>query len=190
MVSGHKFDSAKTSQTNLRVITEMAAFLNILFELDELMDYALGKALEAIPAERGVLLLFDAKLRRLYPGAFRAAFPERSEEIRLKGISHSITRRAITERVSILVENAKDDSRFSSASSVAAYNLRSVLAVPLWRDSVVRGLIYLDNRTSANAFGSGHVDLATALANLIATGMSQLELRVRASLADNAPPAG
>ena len=53
-----------------------------------------------------------------------------------------------------------------------------------------RSSFRLDNRTSANAFGSGHVDLATALANLIATGMSQLELRVRASLADNAPPAG
>ena len=55
--------------------------------------------------------------KSLYPECARSALPKRShaEALRL-GISHTMARKVITERVSVLVNDAVIDQRFKHAS--------------------------------------------------------------------------
>ncbi len=176
---------------NLRVMSEVTAFLSTgSFEAEDFLGFAMQKALEVVPSERAILLLFDPRTRRIYPGAFRAAYPERADELRRHGISHTITKRALTEQVALVVGDAGGDVRFSGSDSVVMLRLKSVLAVPMLQGQVVRGLIYFDNRVSTNAFGRIEVDLGNALANLVTVGLSQIELRGRYTSATQPPVTG
>ena len=89
------------------------------------------------------------------------------------GISHTIARKVVRERVSILVNDAAVDQRFKFASSIQNLQIRSILCVPLWLGERVLGLIYLDHMMHAYAFSEPDRDLMVAVANVAALGLER-----------------
>ena len=172
--SGERGGDRAGERDGLRVLAQITRVLGNLPDVHELCDYALSKILAVIPAERGLIMRLDAKSRGLYPECARSAVPgrEHGDALRL-GISHTIARKVIRERVSVMVEDAVLDPRFMHASSVQDMQLRSILAAPLWLGERVLGLIYLDHMMHAYAFSDADRDLLVASANIIALGLQQ-----------------
>ncbi|MEK7449378.1 MAG: adenylate/guanylate cyclase domain-containing protein [Planctomycetota bacterium] len=141
--------------------------------LEEVLDIAMKSVFDFIQADRGLIMLLDKKTGQLIPKISKCRGRETTEEIY---ISRTITNKVINDRVSILTSDAKVDPRFQMGMSIAQYNIRSALCVPLWEKQEIFGVIYLDNLIKSYAFTAEDLDLLTAVANQIAIRIKQEEL--------------
>jgi GAF domain/FHA domain len=159
----------------MQVIAQITRVLAKISDVHDLLDFTLSRILEVIPAERGIVMLLDPARRGLYAECVKSALAERDDQdARRQGISHTISRKVIRERVSILVDDAVLDQRFKTASSVQDLQIRSILCVPLWLGEQILGLIYLDHLLHAYAFTESDRELLVAAANLAALGLERL----------------
>lgn len=159
----------------MRALAQITRALASATEAHEFLDYVLSRVLEVIPAERGLVMRLDPERRGLYCECVKSALPHVDDQQALRqGISHTIARKVVRERVSILVDDAVLDQRFKQASSVQDLQIRSILCVPLWLGERISGLIYLDHMMHAYAFTESDRDLLVAAANLAALGLERL----------------
>jgi adenylate cyclase len=59
-------------------------------------------------------------------------------------VSRTICQNAYLERAAIQTADAQSDDRFDNAASIVTKNIRSAMAVPLWNDDQVVGVLYAD----------------------------------------------
>lgn len=172
--SSSRGSRSEQDRNSMRVVAQITRVLSNISDLHEFFDYVLARILSVIPAERGCILRLGPERKGLYPECARSALPERphAEALRL-GISHTIARKVINERVSVLVNDAVIDQRFKHASSVQDLQIRSILVAPLWLGERILGLIYLDHMMHAYAFSEGDRDLLVAAANIAALGLER-----------------
>ncbi|MBX3468153.1 MAG: GAF domain-containing protein [Planctomycetes bacterium] len=159
----------------MRALAQITRALASATDVHEFLDYVLSRVLEVIPAERGLVMRLDPERRGLYAECVKSALPQVDDQTALRqGISHTIARKVVRERVSVLVDDAVLDQRFKQASSVQDLQIRSILCVPLWLGERISGLIYLDHMLNAYAFTESDRDLLVAAANLAALGLERL----------------
>jgi phosphoserine phosphatase RsbU/P len=144
--------------------------------LDELFGTILHLLFEAVPAQRGAILLLDGDPPR---PAIRASLAR--EGATITHISRSIARRVLEEKVSLLLPSILEDERFRSEESIVASGIRSAMCAPLWftggsrADSVI-GLVYLDSLQRSHTFGEEDLRILTALANVAAAKIENVRL--------------
>ncbi len=161
----------------LGILSKAASELVVHRPLNELFDLVLDLLLEAVAAERAAILLLEGGPPHLVIKASRS----RSGDV-LTRVSRSIARRAIDERVSLLLPNLLEDVRFKSEDSILASGIRTAMCAPLWftatgdgRDSVI-GLVYVDSLQQAHAFTEDDLRVLTALANVAAAKIENVRL--------------
>jgi PAS domain S-box-containing protein len=84
--------------------------------------------------------------------------------------------RVISDGKPVLTTNAQEDPRFLGQDSVIAYNLRSILCVPLSVKGKLTGVIYADNRFRAGMFTEYELELLTAFTNQAAVAIENARL--------------
>ena len=161
----------------LAILSKAASELVVHRPLGELFELVLDLLLEAVGAERGAILLLDGSP----PHPVIKASRSRSGDP-LTRVSRSIARRAMEERVSLLLPNVLEDVRFKSEDSILASGIRTAMCAPLWftatgegRDSVI-GLVYVDSLQHAHAFTEDDLRVLTALANVAAAKIENVRL--------------
>ncbi len=157
----------------LGLFHEVAGALGGKLELTELLDAIMDNLMQAVPAERGFLMLVDEQARKLRPQVVRKRGPEETAGVK---VSLAIVTRAIRERVAVLSSDAMADERFSERDSVADLQLRSVICAPLVHAGHVVGVIVLDNRSAARVFSQEDLELVTDIANQAAVALANAEL--------------
>ncbi len=138
-----------------------------------LVGVVLDAALELSGAERALLVAreSDGVWRvRGYRGLAR-----RGGDGEAPGFSRSIAARALDEGTPLATVDASADGRLDAAASVHALALRSVVAVPLRFGDGADGVLYLDDRLRAGAFGAADVALLLDLADLAALALASAE---------------
>jgi adenylate cyclase len=138
---------------------------------NELLESAVDLVFQVMRVQRVAVFLLDAER---HP---KLSVHRSSVEDTTFTVSSTILERAIAERVAISSGDARHDPRFSSGDSIAAWDIRSVLCVPLWTGNEVYGVLYLDNLKQLKAFGEHDLELATGVANLVAIGLKQQQLK-------------
>jgi sigma-B regulation protein RsbU (phosphoserine phosphatase) len=161
----------------LAILSKAASELVVHRPLDELFDLVLDLLFEAVAAERGAILLLEGDPSQ---PVIKASTSRLGEP--LTRISRSIARRAIEERVSLLIPNVLDDARFKSEDSILASGIRTAMCAPLWftatgegKDSVI-GLVYVDSLQQSHSFGEDDLRVLTALANVAAAKIENVRL--------------
>ena len=91
-------------------------------------------------------------------------------------VSRTLIDRVLEEGEAVLTTNASEDPRFGAQESVVAYNLRSVLAVPLKVKGNLTGVIYADNKVRAGLFTEGDRTLLSGFANQAAVALENARL--------------
>jgi serine phosphatase RsbU (regulator of sigma subunit) len=122
--------------------------------LAELFQLILDLAIEAMGAERGLLMTLEGE--KLVPRAVHG------EGFR---ISATVRDRVLREKASILVRDTLLDEAFRSRESISAQQIRTMMAVPLQTEERVIGLIYVDSRFFTRQFTADDLELLTVLAN-------------------------
>ena len=147
----------------LAALKQTAAALISHFPVHELMARILELVFDAVPAQRGALLL------RSREGSLevvaRQGF-DLDEEIR---ISRTIIETVVGEQKALLTMDALSDSRFGRAESIMMEGIRSILCAPLVsNERGVLGLLYLDDPVSREKFTQDTLRLVGLIANLAA----------------------
>ncbi|NOH04521.1 MAG: PAS domain-containing protein [Chloroflexi bacterium] len=93
-----------------------------------------------------------------------------------KNVSRTVVQRVIDTGESVVTTNAQEDQRFLGQESIVAFNLRSILCVPLKVKNELIGVIYADNRIRAGIFAETEKDLLEAFANQAAVAIDNARL--------------
>ncbi|MSR06363.1 MAG: GAF domain-containing protein [Gemmatimonadetes bacterium] len=94
-------------------------------------------------------------------------------------VPQSIARRAVTERLAILTDNAAADERFKG-KSILMQSVRSAMCTPmLARDGKVIGIIYVDNLTATNSFNDEDLEFLIAFSGIAAVAIENGQLTDR-----------
>ncbi|AKG20970.1 adenylate/guanylate cyclase domain-containing protein [Calothrix sp. 336/3] len=91
-------------------------------------------------------------------------------------ISRSICQKVFEEKVAIQTADAQHDERFAGEHSILIKDIRSAMAVPLWDESKVVGVLYADAHLSSYHWakeGEEELSFFSALANLVASSVQR-----------------
>jgi serine phosphatase RsbU (regulator of sigma subunit)/pSer/pThr/pTyr-binding forkhead associated (FHA) protein len=122
--------------------------------LSELFPIVLDLAIQAVNAQRGVLLILE--------GDTLVARAHKGEGFR---ISSTVRDRVLKEKCSILVRDAQMDDAFKGRMSIVEQKVHTMMAVPLQTKDRIIGLIYVDSPFILREFTKDDLSLLTIMAN-------------------------
>jgi serine phosphatase RsbU (regulator of sigma subunit) len=133
--------------------------------LSELFPVILDLAIQAVGAQRGVLLLLESD--NLVPMAHKG------DGFR---ISTAVRDRVINDRSSVLVRDAQLDDAFRGRMSIVEQKVHTMMAVPLQTRDRIIGLIYVDSPFILREFTKDDLNLLTVMANTAAIRIENARL--------------
>jgi len=159
---------------NLQALAGIGQVVNSTLEVDEVLQIVMDTIVRLTEAERGFLMLRDERGEM----AIRIARNWEQESINQNesSISRTIVQRVIDGGEAVLTTNAREDQRFSGQESIIAFNLRSILCVPLMVKTELIGVIYTDNRIRTGIFSESDRDLMIGFANQAAVAIENARL--------------
>jgi Nif-specific regulatory protein len=92
-------------------------------------------------------------------------------------VARGVFRRVVTERAAIIVADAPQE--LAKSESLMGAQIRSVLAVPLWKGDDILGVLQLDNRLSAGVFSDADLDVCAVLAHHASLAVANARLLQR-----------
>ncbi len=168
--------STLTRQHNeLETLYGIAQALNSSLQLDEVLRLVMDRVIEVVNAERGFLMLVNPQTNEL---EFTIARDKEARTISESAfnISRSTVKRVIQTRQALLSDDAQMDSALRASESIMAYNIRSIMCVPLIVRNNCIGAVYVDSRINANLFGPKHRDLLITFCNQAAIAIDNARL--------------
>ena len=177
-ISGIQISQDSTDLEKLTLFLEAARKLNTAGVLDEILMTMLEVTLRLTRAERGYVFLKDDE------GNLRLAAGRNSKGEALlddKTISHSALDESLRSNSEFLLTDTGSSSNMAERQSIVAYDLRTVICIPLRKRQVqatrgqqapapsaasseVTGVLYVDSRFASREFsGVGH-DILRAIA--------------------------
>jgi adenylate cyclase len=160
--------------SHLEALAGIGQVVNSTLEVDEVLQIVMDTIIRLMGAERGFLMLRDERGEM----GIRIARNWEQESINKNefAISRTVVQRVIDGREAIVTTNAREDPRFGGQESIIAFNLRSILCVPLTVKSELIGVIYADNRIRSGIFSESDRDLLLAFANQAAVAIENARL--------------
>ena len=160
--------------SHLRALAGIGQVVNSTLEIDEVLQVVMDTIIRLTEAERGFLMLRDEQGEM----SIRTArnWEKASINQNESSISRTVVQRVIQSGEGIITTNAREDPRFGGQESIIAFNLRSILCVPLMVKNDLIGVIYTDNRIRTGIFSEPERDLLIAFANQAAVGIENARL--------------
>jgi serine phosphatase RsbU (regulator of sigma subunit)/pSer/pThr/pTyr-binding forkhead associated (FHA) protein len=147
------------------------------YPLPELFELILNLLLEAVPAERGAILILEGTPLQPVIKASRSR-----EGPPIVKVSRSIARKVMQDRVAVILSNVLEDASFKTQESLLLTGIRSAVCVPLLfapgigKSDEVIGLVYLDTLQRIHTFEKDDLHVLTALANVAAAKIENVRL--------------
>ena len=130
--------------------------------LPELFRFILDLAIQAVKADRGVLLTLED--RELVVRA------NKGEGFH---ISSAVRDRVLNSGASVLVRDTSIDDAFRERRSIVEQNIRTLMAVPLQTRDQIIGIIYVDSPSLLREFTKDDLSVLTVMANVAAIRIEQ-----------------
>lgn len=158
LVSLYRLQDVLRSNTDEKRV--LKGVLNLLFDV--------------LPVDRGVILTRDEQDSSTFrPIAIKTKPGTSGQRI---GISRTILRRCLRERVAILTRDAPSDDRFNESDSIITSSMRSVLCVPLISVRHVFGFVHLDTCDAVRSFTHDDLAFLASVGTEVATHLHNLRM--------------
>ncbi|MFZ5980458.1 MAG: SpoIIE family protein phosphatase [Candidatus Zixiibacteriota bacterium] len=166
---------AKVSESSkiLPTIFEMARMLTRSDPREVMLEKSLALVAEVIPAERLAVLFVSEDQAEVFTGATLLPSGKDPGEFRL---SQTIVKEIMTDRNALVIGNPKDDPRFAAQQSIIMSELKSAVAVPLFDEGAVLGILYADTTNPLHRYGDDHLRVMAAFGNIIASRLQNYAL--------------
>ncbi|HUK63151.1 MAG TPA: FHA domain-containing protein, partial [Dongiaceae bacterium] len=147
---------AGAAATLVHLLADAGRLLVLPRPLRETCDQILEIVEKAVPAQRLVLLL------RAEPGAEPVQIAARYRGGVVRDplvLSRAIMERVLNECTSVLITDARVDPRFQAQQSIVAQAVKSAMAVPLFDNEKVLGLLYADETRPTVTYGQEQLEI-------------------------------
>jgi phosphoserine phosphatase RsbU/P len=134
--------------------------------LPELFQMILDLSIEAVGAERGVLMTQEVDGELVVRSAKGSAFR----------ISSAVRDRVLNTHDSVLVRDTMLDDAFKQRQSIVGQRVRTFMAAPLQTKDRIIGLIYVDSPSLTRVFTKDDLNLLTVMANTAAIRIEHARL--------------
>jgi phosphoserine phosphatase RsbU/P len=134
--------------------------------LPELFQLILDLSIEAVGAERGVVMTLENEGELMVRAAKGSAFR----------ISTAARDRVLKTRESVLVRDTQLDDAFRQRQSIVEQRVRTFMAAPLQTKERIIGLIYVDSPSLTREFKKDDLNLLTVMANTAAIRIEHARL--------------
>jgi len=149
----------------MRLLQEAGRLLVLPRPLPETCEILLEFVERAVPCNRLVMLLREREGDELAQVAARTRGASFREPLAL---SKSIIRTVLEENTAVITGDALRDPRFMAQHSIVAQAIHSAMAVPLWDNERVLGILYVDSTQPTTIYDQPQLELLTLLANISA----------------------
>ena len=167
-------DQLKLKESQLRALMSVGQVINSSMGLRRVLEEVMDSLITLMRAERGFLMLRESN------GEFVVRIARGIAHINLDGeafkVSRTVVKKVTESGRPVLTTNAQSDPRFDAQMSVAAYQLRSILCVPLKIKDELIGVLYVDNRAHAGIFKENDLELISAFADQAAVAIESARL--------------
>jgi PAS domain S-box-containing protein len=148
--------------------------------LDRLIETLMRIALEHAGAQRGLLIL----MRRETPQIEAEATTEqkmvvvtvRQEVVTQALLPESLLHTVIRTRQSVILDDAAVQSPFSADDYIREKRARSILCIPLVKQTQLLGVLYLENNLASHVFTAARISLVELLASQAAISLENAHL--------------
>ncbi len=141
LAPGMAGDWLKERLASLTVMYRATQAISHFIEIDALLPQILELVFEAIGADRGAILLQDAK-GELIPKSVRWRGEADPDE--RMAISRTIVDYVVGQGQGVITSNAPADQRFGTADSIVDYGIREAMCVPVQGRHTTLGVLYVD----------------------------------------------
>jgi adenylate cyclase len=160
-------------------MTRLARMLITSDEVDEVLSRVMDIAFEALPVDRGFILLRDDSgevIPEMARVKDRVEFRPTSEV----PVSRTMLEAVMTERVALLTYDALSDQRLAGGDSIRIHQIRAAMCAPLWSGEKIIGVMQVDSPFHVGTFTEQDLDLLTALANYAAVAIERIRFARKA----------
>lgn len=162
------------------IMTRLGRLLIKTESVDEVLARVMDIAFEALPVDRGFILLRNDKSGET---VCEMARTKDKVEFRPKGqvpVSKTIVEQVMRDRVALLTVDAQSDERVKMGESIRLHQIKAAMCVPLWSGESIIGVMQVDSPFHSGSFNEQDLDLLTALANFAAVAVERLRNAQRA----------
>ncbi len=159
-------------------ITELPDVLPTLFDMAKMLvlpepreimlERSLKLVTKVIPAERLAVLITDNEDNDVYTAATLLTGGKDPGQFHL---SRTIVNQILTQKQSILVGDPTEDPRFAQQDSIILSEMKSAMAVPLFDEDKVHGILYADTTNPLHRYTDDHLRLLATFGNIIGARM-------------------
>lgn len=161
-------------QSQLGALMGTGSAINSSLGLKRVLENVMDTLIALMRAERGFLMLREKN------GELSVQIARGIDHVDLNqeafAVSKTIVYQVVETGEPVLTTNAQNDPRFDQQMSVAAYQLRSILCVPLKIKNELIGVVYVDNRAHVGIFQESDLSLISAFADQDAVAIDNARL--------------
>jgi adenylate cyclase len=151
----------------LSLLLDISQKLSGEFDLDKLLRNVVDMMFEVMDVDRVSILLRNESTGELVPSISRS----RLGDTEFQHVPRSIAEKVVQERVAVVSDNTRTDSRFKG-HSIVTQSVRSAMCSPLMAaGDRILGLLYVDSVTAANTFSDEDLQFLVAFSGLVAIGI-------------------
>lgn len=150
----------------LPTLFEMAKMLVLPEPQEKMLQRSLAMISKIIPAERLAVLFLSDSQHEVYTGA--SLLPGGKDPGAFE-LSRTIVNEIVAKKQMILIRDPKQDPRFAEQKSIIMSELKSAMAVPLFDEDKVLGILYADTNSPLHSYDDDHLRVLATFGNIIAS---------------------
>jgi len=154
-------------------LSEMARLLVLNESKEVMLERSLEMVAKVIPAERLAILFTSENQEDIY---IAASLLTEGKDPGSFTLSRTIIKNILTDKQSILISDTAEDSRFSDQQSIILSELKSAMAVPLFDEGKVLGILYIDTSNPIHHYSDDYLRLLATFGNIIASRLLNYQL--------------
>ena len=178
-------DATATIQTpvehlDLATVIKVSEAVSGEIVLEKLIDTLMRTAIEHAGAERGLLILPRGEDYRIEAEATTSSdhvnVVLRQASVTAADLPSSVLQYVLRTKESVLLQDASGQNSFATDEYIRGHHPRSVLCLPLLKQTRLLGVLYLENRLTPHAFTPARMAVLKLLASGAAMSMENTRL--------------
>lgn len=154
-------------------ISEMARLLVATEPQEEMLEKSLKLVSRVVPSDRLLVIFVEGEEAHVAASLFSSARGD--GELTL---SRTIVHEIMTNKNSVLISHPESDPRFLKQQSIVMSAMKSAMAVPLFDEDKVLGILYADTTNPRLHYDQDHLRVLATFGHIIASRLSNYQLLI------------
>ncbi len=157
-------------------LSEMAKILPFSEGIDVMLEKSLSLVGRAIPGDRLAVLFTEDDEDGEGKVNVAASIERSGRDHGSFSLSRKLINDILTNKNAVLIEDSQRDSRYAKQESVIISGMKSAMAVPLFDEGKVLGILYVDTVSPLHKYTDEYLRLLATFGNIIASKLLNYEL--------------